>query len=118
MLARLRHDAVITGDHQQSVIDTAYARQHVREEFFMPRHIDKAQHTTIRLRPIGVAQIDSHPAFFLFRQAIGIDPGNRLEQRRFTVVYVSGSCNNHFSIISINRLSSSRQRISSHKRPS
>ena len=78
MLAGLRHHTVIARHHQQRMVDAAHARQHIGEEFFMPRYVDKAQHATVRLRPVGVAQIDSHTAGFFFRQAVGIDAGNRL----------------------------------------
>ncbi len=118
MLTRLRHYAVIAGHHQQSVINAANARQHVRKELFMPRNINKAQHAAIRLGPVGIAQIDGHPALFLFRQAVGVNAGNRLQQRGFSVVDVTGGGNNHFNNISRNRSSSSRQRRSSHIRPS
>ncbi len=76
MLAGLRHHAVVAGHHQQGMIDAADARQHVGEKFFMAGHIDKAQHPAIRLRPVGIAQIDGHAAPFLFRQAIGVNPGS------------------------------------------
>ena len=79
MLAGLRHHAVIAGHHQQGMIDAAHARQHVRQKLFMPRHINKAQHAAIRLGPVGIAQIDGHAALFLFRQAVGVYAGNRLQ---------------------------------------
>ena len=78
MLAGLRHHAIIARHHQQRMVDATDARQHIGEEFFMPRHVDKAQYAAIRLRPVGVAKIESHAAGFLFRQAVGIDAGNRL----------------------------------------
>ena len=62
MLAGLRHHAVIAGHHQQRVVNATHARQHVRQKLFVARHIDKPQHATVGLRPIGVPQIDRHPA--------------------------------------------------------
>ncbi len=79
MLAGLRHDAIITGHHQQGMIDAAYPRQHVRQKLFMPRHINKTQHAAIRLGPVGIPQIDGHAALFLFRQAVGVYAGDRLQ---------------------------------------
>ena len=118
MLARLRHHPIIAGHHQQRVIDTANAGQHIGQKLFVTGDVDKTQHPPVGLRPVGVAEVDSHPARFLFRQAIGVDAGNRLQQRGFAVVNVAGSGNNHLNNISINRVSSSRQRRSSHRRPS
>ena len=118
MLARLRHHPIIAGHHQQRVIDTANAGQHIGQKLFVAGDVDKTQHPPVGLRPVGVAEVDSHPARFLFRQAIGVDTGNRLQQRGFAVVNVSGGGNNHLNNISINRDSSSRQRRSSHRRPS
>ncbi len=79
MFFGLRHDAVITRHHQQGVIDTAHTRQHIREKFLVARHINKSDHAPVILRPVGVAQIDGHTAFFLFRQAIGVNAGQRLQ---------------------------------------
>ncbi len=78
MLPRLRHHAIIAGHHQQRVIDAADARQHVGQKLFVSGNVDKPQHAAIRLRPVGIAQIDGHAAFFFFRQTIGIHTGNRL----------------------------------------
>ena len=118
MFARLRHHPIIAGHHQQRVIDTADTGQHVGQKLFVTGYVDKPQYPPVGLRPVGVAQIDCHPARFLFRQAIGVDAGYRLQQRGFAVINVSGGGNNHLSNISINRVSSSRQRRSSHRRPS
>ena len=84
----------------------------------MPGHVDKAQYATIRLRPVGVAEVNRHTAGFLFRQAVGVNAGDRLQQGGFAVVNVTGGGNNHFNNISRKRGSSSRQRKSSQRRPS
>lgn len=78
MLAGLRHHAIVGGDHQQGAIDTANAAQHIGEEFFMARYVNKADNLPVGLRPVGVAEVDSHAARFLFRQAVSVDAGNRL----------------------------------------
>ena len=79
MLTGLRHDAIIAGHHQQGMIDAPHARQHVGQKLFMPRNINKTQYATVRLGPVGIAQIDGHAALFLFRQAVGVYAGNRLQ---------------------------------------
>ena len=64
MLAGLRHHAVVAGHHQQCMVNTADARQHIGEEFLVAGHVDKTQHPAVRLWPVGVTQIDGHAAAF------------------------------------------------------
>ena len=118
MFTRLRHNAVITGHHQQGMVNTSDPRQHVGKKLFVSGDVNKAQHAAIGLRPVGITQIDGHTALFLFRQAIGIHARDGLQQGGFSVVNMTGGGNNHFNSISRNRSSSSRQRRSSHIRPS
>ena len=118
VFAGLRHHAVIAGHHQQRMVDPSHPRQHVGQKLFVPGHVNKPQHPPVRLRPVGIAEIDRHSPRFLFRQTIGIYAGYRLQQRRFAVVNMSSGGNNHRNNISINRVSSSRQRRSSQSRPS
>ena len=79
MLARLRHHPVIACNHQQRVIDTAHAREHIGKKLLVTGHVDKTQHATIGLRPVGITQVNGHAALFLFRQAIGIHARNGLQ---------------------------------------
>ena len=78
VFTRLRHHAIITGHHQQRVVDTTDTRQHVGQKLFVSRDIDKSQYPPIRLRPVGIAEVDSHATLFFFRQSVGIHAGNRL----------------------------------------
>ncbi|MNE35673.1 hypothetical protein D3C80_1294480 [compost metagenome] len=84
----------------------------------MTGHVDKAQHPAIGLRPVGIAQIQGHAAAFLLRQAIGVDPGDRLQQGGFAMIDMTGGSDNHALSASINASSCSRQRRSSHSLPS
>ncbi|CUZ63834.1 Uncharacterised protein [Serratia marcescens] len=119
MFAGLRHHAVVAGHHQQRMVDAADARQHVGEEFLVAGHVDKAQHPAVRLRPVGVTQIDGHAAALLFRQAIRVDPGDRLQQGGFAMIDMAGGGDDHEALsASISAPSCSRQRRSSHSRPS
>ncbi|KEP72125.1 hypothetical protein HR12_28190 [Microbacterium sp. SUBG005] len=70
---------VIARDHQQSMIDPAHAREHIGQKLLVAGHVDKAQHATVGLRPVGVTQVNGHAALFLFRQAIGIHARNGLQ---------------------------------------
>ncbi|SYQ92239.1 Uncharacterised protein [Klebsiella pneumoniae] len=66
MLTGLCHHAVIARHHQQRVIDTTNASQHVGKKLFMTGNV-------------GIAEIDGHAALFFFRQTVGIYASNRLQ---------------------------------------
>ena len=95
MLAGLRHDAVVGGDHQQHEIDAGRARQHVVHQLLVARHVDEADDLPIRARPVGEAEIEGDAARLLFRQAIGIDAGQRAHQRGLAVIDVAGGPDDH-----------------------
>ena len=82
MFTRLRHNAVITGHHQQGMVNTSDPRQHVWKETFRVGDVNKAQHAAIGLRPVGITDRWSYRAF-LFRQAIGIHARDGLQQGGF-----------------------------------
>ena len=118
MLAGLCHHSVVAGNNQQDMADPADTRQHIAEKLFMARHIHKADNRIIILRPVGIAEVDGHSAFFLFRQMGGIHAGYRLNKSRFSVVNMAGCSKNHGNSACKSRFSSSRQRRSHHRRPS
>ncbi len=66
------------------------AGQHVLDETFMTRNVNKANAHVAEIE-IGKTNIDSDAAPLLFRQAIGIDAGQRAHQRGLTVIDVAGS---------------------------
>ena len=85
----------------------------------MAGHVDKTQHPAVRLWPVGVTQIDGHAAALFFRQAIRVDPRNRLQQGGFAMIDMAGGGDDHEALsASISAPSCSRQRRSSHSRPS
>ena len=95
MLAGLRHDAVVGGDHQQHEIDAGGAGQHVVDEFLVPRHVDEAEHGAVRRRQIGEAEIDGNAARLFFLEPVGIDAGQRAHQRGLAVIDVAGGSDDH-----------------------
>ncbi len=95
MLAGLRHDAVIGGDHQQHEIDAGRAGQHVVHELLVARHVDEADDLPIGARPVGEAEIDGDAARLLLRQAIGIDAGQRAHQRGLAVIDMARGADDH-----------------------
>ena len=53
VLARLRHDAVVAGDHDQREIDPRRARDHGAHEPLVSRHVDDRE----RARPEGSGRL-------------------------------------------------------------
>ncbi len=95
VLARLRHDAVVGRDHQQHEIDAGGAGQHVVHEFLVPRHVDEAEHGAVRRRQIGKAEIDGNAARLFFLQPVGIDAGERANERGLAVIDMAGGSDDH-----------------------
>ena len=48
VLARLRHHAVVGGDHQQREVDAGRAGEHVLDEALVAGHVDEADHARRR----------------------------------------------------------------------
>src|SRR5262249_31694319 len=94
MLASLRLDGFIGGNHQQHPIHAAYPSEHVSHNTFAAGDIDEAQAQLFAVRrgqlQVSKAEIDSDAAPLLFFQPVGIDAGKGPHQRGFTVVDVAG----------------------------
>ena len=94
MFPGLRHHTVVSGDNQQDRVDTADPGQHVADEAFMPRHINKGQIKAVS-PAIGKAEVNGHAPALFFCQAVRINTGQRLDQGGFAVVNMSGCGDNH-----------------------
>ena len=95
MLEGLRARPVIGGDDQQHPVDRQHAGQHVGQKALMPGHIDKAELGAVGQCRIGEAEIDRQPAPLLLGQAVGIDPGQRADQRGLAVIDMAGRRQDH-----------------------
>ena len=80
VFAGLRHDALVCRDHEQDGVDAAGASQHVLHEALVAGHVDERERS-LAVDPVGEAEIDGDPACLFFLQPIGIDPGQRENQR-------------------------------------
>ena len=81
MLARLRHRTVVGRDHQQCEVDTRGPGQHVANQLFVAGVTSTKPIS--RRRPaaaVGIAEVERDAAR-LFRQTIGVDAGQRPDQR-------------------------------------
>ena len=95
VLAGLRHDAVVGRDDQQDEIDAAGTGQHVVDEFLVAGHVDEPEHSAIRRRQIGEAEVDGDAARLFFLEAIGVDPGERVHQGGLAMIDMAGGADDH-----------------------
>ena len=95
VLDGLRHDAVVGGHDQHHVVDAAHAGEHVAHEALVAGHVDEADHAAGVGFAVSKAQIDRDAALLFFRQAIGVDAGQRFDERCFAVVDMAGGGDDH-----------------------
>src|ERR1044071_1761187 len=89
MLARLRHHAFISRDHEREQIDPMRAGEHVFDKAFMTRHVDETDAQIVQLE-IGEAEIDSDAPTFFFRKTIRIDASQSAHECALTVIDMTG----------------------------
>src|SRR5687767_6880926 len=98
MLPRLRHHPFIGGDHQESNVDAARADEHAAHEILMARNVDESNGADSLERQRGETEIDCNSAALLLGQTIGVDSRERLHQRRFTVIDMARSADDHAAL--------------------
>jgi hypothetical protein len=127
VLARLWHHSIVAGHDEQHEVDARDPAQHIVDESFMARHIDKPDCFIGLERQVGESEIDRHAPFLFLGQTIGIDSSQRPDQERLPMINVAGRCNDHvcsalgtmsFAIWAAKPVSSSRQRKSRMNWPS
>ena len=89
VLAGLRLDPLVGGDHQQHHPDAAEAGQGVVEEALVAGDVDEAD-PVVAGGEVGEAEVDGDPAPLLLAPAVAVDAGQRLDQRGLAVVDVAG----------------------------
>ena len=89
VLPRLRHHRLIGRHDENDEVDAAGAREHVLHESLVAGDVDKRQ-IQIAGRRVREAQVDRDAALLFFLQPIGIGPGQRLHERAFPVIDVTG----------------------------
>ena len=90
MLERLRARTVVGGDHQHRGVDLARPDEHVADQPVVPGDVDEVELDPVVEREMGVADVDGHPAALLLGQPVGVDAGQRAQQRGLAVVDVAG----------------------------
>ena len=104
MLLALRHHAVVGRYGEQHQIDAMRAREHVADEALMARDINDTRSGAIGQREIREAEIDRDPALLFLLEAVGVVPGQRLDERGLAVVDVTGSTDDRMSDLRRHRL--------------
>lgn len=94
MLARLRHDAFISSNHQRDYINSMRAREHVFNKPFVPRNVDKANAHISQIE-ISEPNVDGDATPLFFRQPIGVNPGKRAHQGRLAVIDMTCCADNY-----------------------
>ena len=89
VLAGLRHHAFVRGDHEDHDIDARRAGDHRLHEPLVARHVDHREPLARELERCE-PELGRDPALLLDRQAVRVDTGQRLHQRRLAVVDVTG----------------------------
>ena len=90
VLDRLGARPVVGGHDEHRRVDLAGADEHVADQPVVARDVDEVELGAVGERQVGVADVDRHPAPPLLGQPVGVDPGQRPEQRRLAVVDVPG----------------------------
>ena len=69
--------------------------QHVAYEPLVSGNVDEPEHVIRVQRVVREPEVDRQPSFLLLREAIGVDPGERVHQRGLAVVDVSRGGDDH-----------------------
>jgi hypothetical protein len=95
VLAGLGHDALVRGDDEDGQVDPAGAGGHRLHEALVARDVDHSGHRSVRQGEVGEPELERDAPPLLLRKAVGVDPGERLDQRRLAVVDVAGGADDH-----------------------
>ena len=88
VLAGLRHHALNGRNHQQRNIHAGGALHHRAQIVRMPGHVDQADKLAARQRQLAKTELRGHASAPFDLQAVGIFAGQRLDERRLSVVDV------------------------------
>src|SRR5215467_9425362 len=94
VLASLRLDAFVSGNHQKNQIDSADSGEHIAYEFFMPRNVHESEpkHFAIRFGKFQMreAKINRYSTALFFGETVGVNAGKCLNQSGFPVIDMPG----------------------------
>ena len=94
MLFGLGHPAVVRCNNEEREIYRPHTSDHVPDEIFVAGHIDDADMELLLVgslqNQLCEAELDGDLSRFFFGQAIGINSGERFDQRALAVIDVTG----------------------------
>ena len=90
VLGGLGHPALVGGHHEHHRRHRAHTGQHVRDESFVPGHVDERDLIAGRQRHPREAKVDGHAAAPLRFPAVRLHPGERAHQHRLPVIHMTG----------------------------
>lgn len=89
MLPGLRLDPLVGGDQQGNRVDARRPGYHPVDKPLVPRHIDNADLDSRGKSHVGISQDNRYAPSLFFRKEIAFDAGQRPDESRLAVVYVS-----------------------------
>ena len=90
VLAGLGHDALVRRDDEHHEVDAARARRHRADEPLVAGDVHDARHGAVGQRQVREAELDRDPAPLLLAEPVGVDPGERADERGLAVIDVPG----------------------------
>jgi hypothetical protein len=99
VFARLRHHGFVGRNDEHDQIDPVSTGEHVLDEALVPWNIDEAK-LKVADHQIRKSDVDSDASLLFFFEAVGVDTGERLDQRGLAVVNVAcGSYDDRFHVV-------------------
>src|SRR5258706_13606721 len=99
MLLGLRHPSVIGSYHKERQVDRADPGDHIFHEVFVAGHVNDSKlkrETSGRgcgQFQVRKAEVDGDSSRFFLRKSVGIDSGERFNQRTLAMIHVPGGSN-------------------------
>ncbi len=90
VLPGLRHDPLVGGDHEEHHVDPGGAGDHGAHQALVPGHVQHRDPADPREVEGREAEVDGDAAGLLLGEAVGVDAGQRPDQRGLAVVDVPG----------------------------
>ncbi len=88
VLAGLRHHALVRGHHEQHQVDPGGAGDHGAHQALVARHVHDAEPAARRQVERREAELDRDAAALLLGEPVGVDAGQRPDQRGLAVIDV------------------------------
>ena len=85
----LGHHALVGRHHQQHGVEALDPGQQVADEARVPGDVDDAHLPAAGQLQVGEAEVDRHAPSLLLGEPVGVDPGQRLDERGLAVVDVT-----------------------------